>query len=820
MRSSDQRISSASSLIERLESRVLLAADATWIGINHGANDYQIASPAYPQATLIADMADTGVKIVRDGFAFGPIDSRTDTVVNNYVNAGISPHLIVHYRAQSGMEVSDYNQWLANYKSYCVTTMTRFKGKVFYYIVGNESDNSYVPVNYLDDPQKAVDFTRMAFEASRQVDPSGAIKIESTPVMRPDSSYLQSMINKGVTNYCDYVGVHCYGNQVNEYEIQKPWGYMHAANSQYGYAMKPLAASEVGIANGAPAGADLQTWRADWLDTAMSQFKRWGYSNVILFESTNTAGSNGGLENSYSLYRDNCGPIISTTYNEIKNNFTTAGLNDGDFEQSTNDYKRGWQVVRPSTDDNGWVNANLGSYNFYATGGRNGSHALKLDNGNTGWASTLGVRRTIGGLTAGQQYQVSCWVYSASDGSGHWNSATLEAAGYLANSGDTKVSASATSPDGWQQLTLTFTPTNTWVSLSLSAKNQAGYGGQCYVMFDDVAISTPSGLSTGFEATDIKPTWNDTSDQDYWNAGTNPKNVTGYNAGIAPECSIRTNEQTHGGNSALMFSGTANGGSADYIYYKVLDLSSNPLTIQSSTTLSYWLYPQTDNARYVAIDFHFTDGSNLRDSVAKDTKGNSLHPSSGHGGNIALNSWTQITSILGSYSSLVGKKVDRVWLAFDRGGATGQYRGYVDDLKITSNVATGGSASASSQPISGEGAAQAFDGNTGSKWLGNFSGSAWLQYQMPAPTIVKQYSITSANDDLGRDPKNWSLLASNDGINWVTLDTQSNQTFAGRYTTNTYSLSNTTAYSYYRLNITATSGGANLMQLSELQLLA
>ena len=146
------------------------------------------------------------------------------------------------------------------------------------------------------------------------------------------------------------------------------------------------------------------------------------------------------------------------------------------------------------------------------------------------------------------------------------------------------------------------------------------------------------------------------------------------------------------------------------------------------------------------------------------------------------------------------------------------------------NRATGGTASASSNPVSGEAAAKAFGGQTSTKWLGNMTGSgAWLQYQFAGSEAyaVTQYKITSANDAPGRDPKNWSLLASNDGVNWTTLDTRTNQSFSGRFVTNTYTIANTTAYRYYRLSITANNGstetnlgGTGLVQLSELQLLA
>jgi alpha-L-fucosidase len=135
---------------------------------------------------------------------------------------------------------------------------------------------------------------------------------------------------------------------------------------------------------------------------------------------------------------------------------------------------------------------------------------------------------------------------------------------------------------------------------------------------------------------------------------------------------------------------------------------------------------------------------------------------------------------------------------------------------------SGGTASASTQQA-GETAANAFDGATATKWFnGNGGTSGWLQYQFGggAAWAVSQYRIASANDVSGRDPKNWQLQGSTNGVNWVTLDTRANQIFAARFSFNTYSLTNILAFPYYRLNITANNGDGSGLQLSEFQLFA
>jgi hypothetical protein len=87
--------------------------------------------------------------------------------------------------------------------------------------------------------------------------------------------------------------------------------------------------------------------------------------------------------------------------------------------------------------------------------------------------------------------------------------------------------------------------------------------------------------------------------------------------------------------------------------------------------------------------------------------------------------------------------------------------------------------------------------------------------------MVVRYDISSANDEPERDPKDWLLLASNVGSNWTTLDICSGELFANRYQMNQYTISNSTAYRYYRLNITSNFSGsvADGIQLSELTLM-
>jgi predicted alpha-1,2-mannosidase len=123
---------------------------------------------------------------------------------------------------------------------------------------------------------------------------------------------------------------------------------------------------------------------------------------------------------------------------------------------------------------------------------------------------------------------------------------------------------------------------------------------------------------------------------------------------------------------------------------------------------------------------------------------------------------------------------------------------------------------ASGENAPGEGKAQAFDGDKGTKWL-VFATTGWIQAQLKQPQTVTNYAITSANDEPGRDPKDWTLQGSADGTTWTTVDQQTGQSWAARGETRDFTVADPKPYLYYRLNVTA-NGGEDIVQLAELEL--
>jgi predicted alpha-1,2-mannosidase len=116
----------------------------------------------------------------------------------------------------------------------------------------------------------------------------------------------------------------------------------------------------------------------------------------------------------------------------------------------------------------------------------------------------------------------------------------------------------------------------------------------------------------------------------------------------------------------------------------------------------------------------------------------------------------------------------------------------------------------------GETVQRVVDGDANTKWL-VFQNTGWVRVKLSEPVAVVDYALTSANDASGRDPKDWTLQGSADGQTWTDLDRRAGERFTARFQTKQYKAANTTAYPYYRLDITANSGDG-LTQLAEWQL--
>lgn len=115
-----------------------------------------------------------------------------------------------------------------------------------------------------------------------------------------------------------------------------------------------------------------------------------------------------------------------------------------------------------------------------------------------------------------------------------------------------------------------------------------------------------------------------------------------------------------------------------------------------------------------------------------------------------------------------------------------------------------------------EGSSKMVDNSVDTKFLQpNFVGDLVCTLVFAQPQKIGAYTLSSANDDDRRDPKDWNLQGSNDGVNWTTVDSRSGETFTGRKMTRRFNVAYPTLYTHYRLNITATKGGTTAFQIAE-----
>ncbi|WP_164977411.1 basic secretory protein-like protein [Ancylomarina salipaludis] len=107
------------------------------------------------------------------------------------------------------------------------------------------------------------------------------------------------------------------------------------------------------------------------------------------------------------------------------------------------------------------------------------------------------------------------------------------------------------------------------------------------------------------------------------------------------------------------------------------------------------------------------------------------------------------------------------------------------------------------------------DNNFASKYL-IFTNNTWVRFDCEKASVLKAYTLTSGNDAPGRDPKNWTLLGSNDGTNWAEIDSRSGESFSARMETRQFEFENTNAYKFFKFEFENTEG--DIFQLSEVEL--
>lgn len=135
---------------------------------------------------------------------------------------------------------------------------------------------------------------------------------------------------------------------------------------------------------------------------------------------------------------------------------------------------------------------------------------------------------------------------------------------------------------------------------------------------------------------------------------------------------------------------------------------------------------------------------------------------------------------------------------------------------MTSNSQDGFIANASSSQPSAP-PYYAFDQSVSTGWYSGSIGSGWLSMQFPTGKIIKRYAFQTVGGNTGFLPVAWTFQGSNDGTNWTSIQTVSGQSLA-LSTWYVYDITNTTSYTYYRINVTATSNPNYNAAFNELQM--
>lgn len=131
---------------------------------------------------------------------------------------------------------------------------------------------------------------------------------------------------------------------------------------------------------------------------------------------------------------------------------------------------------------------------------------------------------------------------------------------------------------------------------------------------------------------------------------------------------------------------------------------------------------------------------------------------------------------------------------------------------MTSNNTPSGSVTASS----GANPYLAFDQATSTgNWATVALNTGWLAYQFASSRTIRRYAFIGA--DVNRLPRTWTFEGSNDGVTWAVLDTQTNVTLVAN-TWYSYPIASPAAYTWYRINVTATFAVSNPVGIAELQM--
>ncbi|MED4883926.1 hypothetical protein [Bacillus smithii] len=98
--------------------------------------------------------------------------------------------------------------------------------------------------------------------------------------------------------------------------------------------------------------------------------------------------------------------------------------------------------------------------------------------------------------------------------------------------------------------------------------------------------------------------------------------------------------------------------------------------------------------------------------------------------------------------------------------------------------------------------------------------SGQIGYEFPEAKKIYQYSMRSSRDKTYTKamPKNWTFEGSNDGTNWIVLDTRSNESWTRSLEVKSYTITNPQTFKMYRLNWNGNNGYGYYTQFNKLEM--
>lgn len=138
--------------------------------------------------------------------------------------------------------------------------------------------------------------------------------------------------------------------------------------------------------------------------------------------------------------------------------------------------------------------------------------------------------------------------------------------------------------------------------------------------------------------------------------------------------------------------------------------------------------------------------------------------------------------------------------------------------KMTGTTTPSGKVSASSFESGAFYPYYAFDKDPENSWA-SIGTQGWLQYEFGESKCITKYTITPRHVLVNESPKDWTFEAFDDSLNeWVILDTQKSITSWQLLTKKEFTFNNEKTYLKYRINVTATCGGAAIV-IGELEMM-